>query len=100
MLVMPVMFMTGDIMFMTGDIMFLAAEIKLQPTQLGLQLFERLPLLHLVGMVFQIAAPQAVFFPENVFCRAHIESIKRQHVKGKQTAAALQSPPRQKRNTS
>jgi hypothetical protein len=50
-------------MLMACDIMFLAAEITLQPTQLGLQLFERLSLLHLVGMVFQIAAPQALFFP-------------------------------------
>lgn len=45
------------VMFMTCGIMFLAAEITLQPTQLRLQLFERLSLLHLVGMVFQIAAP-------------------------------------------
>lgn len=49
-LVMPVM-------LMTCDIMFLAAEIMLQPTQLRLQLFERLSLRHMVGMVFQIAAP-------------------------------------------
>lgn len=65
------------VMIMTGDRMLLAAEITLQPTQLGLQLFERLPLLHLVGMVLQIAAPQALFFPENVFCRMHIGSTSR-----------------------
>jgi hypothetical protein len=63
------------VMLLTGERIFSAVEIALQSTQLSLQLFEGLSFLHLARMVFQIAAPSALFFPQNVFCRVHIGSL-------------------------
>ena len=57
--------------FRFGFSLLLAGEIVLQTAKLGLRFFERLPVRHLVGVVLQIAAPPALFFPQNVFRRVH-----------------------------